>query len=118
MSVFSEILEESFVTISCDKRFRIYANPKNGLVELEEMDSEGDVADCVASSMFFPTGTDAERKRAVLRFLGFVERWDEQFEGSLSRDEALQAFDSMFNLALISIRNSIPTTKLNVKGVS
>ena len=106
MSIRAEIRNESFVTISCDERFRIYANPSKGLVELEEMYPDGDVFDCVASSCLFVTGTDTERLQAVLRFLGFVERWDEQFEGNLSREEALQVFDSMVTLSRISVSKS------------
>jgi hypothetical protein len=103
--IFGEMMEDSrreeFFTLT--NRFRVYTNPEKGLVELEELDDNGQMIDCTISHTFAVFGYSRRRKLAsVWRFQGLLERWLENFEGDLTLEDAARVFNSICELVNLS----------------
>lgn len=102
----NEVMDEQFITISNDNMFRVYLNPRRGLIELEQMDRDGSVSEMVLSLTMCAFGfTTSEASQRVLRFAGFLDRWNEQFEYRLNRQQAIELFDHIAAIVKLSFTN-------------
>jgi hypothetical protein len=93
---------EQFATFSPDRKFRVYTLPSAGLMELEQMDEDGEMVECITSVTVGVFGySQAYKELVVNNFRRLLNVWVCQLKHNVDRGTAYRAFDHMKDLAMM-----------------
>lgn len=91
---------EQFATFSPDRMFRVYTLPAAGLVELEAMNEDGEMVECLYSCTYGVFGYTQRYKEAVVNnFRLLLNVWVSQLTHNVDRETAYRSFSAMVELA-------------------
>jgi hypothetical protein len=91
---------EQFATFSPDRMFRVYTLPAAGLIELEAMNEDGEMVECMLCCTIGVFGyTQGYKERVVNNFRMLLNVWVCQCKCNVDRATAYRSVSSMIELA-------------------